>query len=308
MAGKKERGMGFIPGIIAALCWSVHFPLISLQSGATPPLVFYAHCIFWAAISSMTMLTLVGRIEDLSLINRKSGTIIVLALTGGIGLWLMLASAFHLNERHGHGIEMFFYTGPIFLAFLSLFTRSGTHRGRLGAAIVGFGGVTLVLYNMMGDMRIPVFSALALTLAASAFWAFFSIAAYSLLRKTKALPVLALTFCTSAVCLFLVFLPMQQDVLSIDRGDIWISIVLGGISIAGGYGFWMKCMSVQDVPANAATWWYAAPLLGAVWYHFLTELTLGWPSLAGIVLILLSFKTKGRSRERVKTAFGDMLS
>ncbi len=308
MRRKKNDGAGFVPGVLAAICWGTHFPLLlNRVSAATDPLVFYFHCVFWAAIASMTLLTLLGRTDELSLISSRSGTIFMLVLTGGYGLWMLLATAFRIQPDGGHDVELVFYSGPVVLAFFSLFTRGGSRQVRLGPPLVGLAGVILIIYGI-GGLETPGLRVFAFAAGAAVIWAVFSILSYSLLRRFEVLPALVLMLCVSTVCLFLTSLIMRIDVLAIDRGDIWVSILVGTISIAMGLGLWMKCMSGLNMPSKASTLWYGAPILSVFLYGYFDGAGMGWASFAGIIVILFSFKSGGKPREKTETTFGDMLS
>ncbi len=307
MAGKRDYGMGFFPGLLAAFFWSFHFPVMFNYVDAAP-LVFYLHALLWASIVSLTLLTLTGRMDELSLINRKSGTLFLLVLFGGYGLWVLLALAFHHSEEGRQAVEPLFYTGPVLLVFLSMFMKGGAGRGRLFASCLGFTGAALILYITAG-FSIPGLLPFIFSVGAAFCWAVFSLAASTLLSRKETLPALALTLCISTVCVLLTCISMRMDVLAIARHDVWMSMAVGGLSAAAGYGFWMKCMSLQRTPSNAATWWYAALIFGVVGHHvFIDPIPrLPW-TIPGIVLILFSFRTTGAGRERTEMILGDMVS
>ncbi len=309
MAGRKDRSSGFLPGMMAVLFWSIHFPLLlNYVSDTTPLTVFYFHALLWASIASMALLTLTGRIDELSLINRRSGTLFLLVLSGGYGLWMLMVAAFHFQNAGGRAIELFFYSGPLFLVFLSMFTRGGVRKGGFVMALAGFLGVFLILFST-GGMSVPAPAALICVAAAALCWAVFSIAASTLLRRSETLPILVLTLCLSTACLFLTSLMMRQDMLGIERSDIWVSMVVGALAIAGCYGLWMRCMTAQSTASNAATWWYGAVVFGAVWYHSVIDSATGWAGVVtGALFILFSFRASGRARERTLAVLGDLVT
>ncbi len=305
MSKGKNGGTGFHLGILAALFWSVHFPLLhNFVSESTPLAVFYFHTLFWASIASMTLLIITGRTDELSLINRRSGTLFLLVLTGGYGMWMTMAAA---HTAGGKTVELLFYSGPLLLVFLSMFPRGGVRRGRLVMALAGFTGALFILHNMHG-ISVPRFYPFVIALASALCWAVFSFVAATLVRKTETLPILVLTLCVSTVCFLLTCLVMGMDILAIGREEILVSIAAGGLSIAVAYGLWMKCMEVQSSPANAATWWYGALIFGAAWYYFFLDSPVGWPGIIGAVIIVFSFKTASGGKERTESILGDLMA
>ncbi len=296
-----------IYGFPAAVCWAAHFPLILRYLGDMSPLVFYFHSTFWAAAALITILTLSGNLDHISVVNRKSGTIFLLLLFGGYGFFMLLANAAERTENRS-ALEHLFYVGPLILILLAGFTRTGARPRQLGLGIVGFVGGWLVLYNVNGFTPPPA-AAVLLILAAAASWAFFSFIAASLLTKNEVLPVLTIVFSLTAVCLLVTCIAMREDILAIEREYIWVTIVIGILPIAGAMTLWLKCMTSTSSTAAAASWWYGAVIPAALWYHFaIPDAHLSWIGAVGIALILASLKTSGKKRERTTPTFGDLIS
>ncbi len=304
---RKNDNSGVALGLLAALCWSIHFPFLFHYIGDFSPFAFYFHCAFWAAIASNALLTITGRMDELSLVNRKSGTMFLLILTGGYGLWVLMANAISFHAGAGGMIELLFYSGPMFLIFLTLFTKNGAQQRRTRMSVMGFLGVLLVLYN---SGRITAASLLVITFSVTAalLWAIFSLTASDLLQKREVLPALAITLSATALCLFLTCIAMGIDLLAIPPENIWVTMMIGVVSLAGGMGLWMKCMQMQNVASNAATWWYGAIVFGSASYFYLTDVSIGPIAIFGMGLILFSFKSAGSKKERTKPTFGDLVS
>jgi drug/metabolite transporter (DMT)-like permease len=199
-------------------------------------------------------------------------------------------------------VHILFYAAPLVMGLLSLPTREGPRWKQIGALTLGFVGSIMIIAQPAGERvssLLPGAGLAFLGLAAALCWAAFCLLARPLMREEKVLPSSFIIWTMGAACLLATCLSTGSNPLSITRRGLWLSMVLGGGTVALGFGIWLKCLS-EVTPSFAAPLWYVGLVFGIGWGHWMAGTRPGWLTVGGVVLILL-FVRSGRSRDRRHT-------
>jgi len=297
---------GLLMGLLAALCWSPHFSSVSgaVREGVSP-LVVHFYLLLWAAAGCLLLLALGGRLGELSVFKRRESQLIIMALTGGYGLWLLRGLALQGGPQARAHVHLLFYAAPLMLGLFSLPARDGARGRQMGALVLGFVGCILIAYPSPGaESGAPAlrFGTALAACGAAACWALFSLAARPLVREEKLLPVCAVLWSLGAVCLLATSLATGDSVLAISRGALRTTLWLGPLSVAVAFGCWLKGLA-ELAPGSAAPLWYVALAFGVA----LGTERLGPWSLGGAALIVLAVLFASGRREQPYMSMSDII-
>ncbi len=306
----RSETNGFILAVLAVICWSPVFYVTAHGLDSDTPLtVFYFHVLLWAGLASGAMLTLMGRLDELGVFKKHETRILLLTVTGGYGLWLLKAMTIEQAGNELVQAHILFYTAPLLLGICSLPMEEGASWKQIGALLLGFVGCIMILAGPAGSKQVALPSlskTTGLALGSALSWALFMLLARPLVRNTAVLPVSALIWLLGAACLFATCLSTGNNILSITRRSLWLSMALGVGSVALGLGLWLKSLSLVT-PAFAAPIWYLSLIFGIAWSHWMTQTRPGWLAVGGVVLLLFVCRS-GRSRgQSSKVTMSDII-
>ena len=294
----------------AALCWSPHSLLAHrVTSQGTPLLVFYFHVLLWAALASLALVVLTGRMDELSVFKRRESRFLLLVLCGGYGLWLLRGLALDRSPQNPTGTHMIFLLGPLLLGLLSMPTRRGARGRQIAMLALGFAGCVGVLASARTDglaNLLPGFWGSVLALGTALCWAVFTIIVRKFARDERVLPVGAVLWSMGAACLLITCLSRGENVLEISRSGLWISMVLGAGTVALGFGLWMRSLG-EVPPAYAAPVWYMTAVFGVFWTYLIEDSVPNWWTVGGVILILLVSRSGRSTEEQSHTTISDVI-
>jgi len=298
---------GVLLGVLAALLWSPHFHTVMGSLGRdTSVLVFHFYVVFWAAVACLLALVVTGQTGALSVFRRQETPVLLLALTGGYGLWLMRALAIERGAGNPTHVDLLFYSAPLILGFLSIPQRDGARAKQIVALALGLVGCIMIASRPPTPAEAAGAGArsggtLAALLAAGC-WAVFALAARPLVRREKVLPIGAVLWSVGAACLLVTCLATGDSILAISRKGILTSLLLGAGTVALGFGCWLKCLAHLP-PALAAPLWYLAVAFGVLWgYEPVT-----WWTAGGAALIVVAVYFASSGRERIEMTMSDLI-
>ena len=294
-------------GVLAALFWGPHFGMVmkAMDEGA-PVLVLHFYVVLWAAVACVALLASTGRLRQLSVFQRRQTTFLLLALTGGYGLWLLRALALERAGSDLPGVRMWLYSGPLMLGLLSLPTREGARGRQMLALLLGLVGCIMLSVNPSGDN--PGAGTWIPALGAAACWAVFSLLARAVVRQEKALPTGAVIWSMGAACLLvtLLFTGEGGAIADITPRALWLSMVLGAGTVALGFGCWLKCLS-GAAPGFAAPLWYLSLVVGIVLGGRAGGPDSVWWLAGGVSLILVAVYAASAGRQRGSVTMSDVI-
>ncbi len=305
----RSRKAAAAVGVLAAAFWSPHFQLVQrLTTGESPPsrLVLSFYFVLGAAIALSLVLFLTGRLSELRVFNRQETHFLLLAATGGYGFWVLRALALAELAPAPARAHLLFCAVPIFIAVLSVFAAERADgRTFIGLLLGFFGCVVLVVpgHLMAGSLRGTL-----LALAAAACWALFTLAARSLMRQEKALPVVALVTAIGAACLLVTCLSTRESIFAVRPDQLGMALAGGFFTVGIMTALWLRCLAVMPA-VLAAGFWYLGTLFGAIWAF------LGWGGdrpnvwwlLVGGALILLGLHGALSGRRTAEVTLGDVI-
>ncbi len=306
----RSETTGFALGVLAALLWSPHFHAVAeAVGGATSALVFHFYVVFWAAVACLLVLLATGRLEELSVFQRRQTSFLLLVLTGGYGFWLLRALAVERSAADPSDVHILFYSAPLALGLLSLPTREGARGRQVAALVLGFVGCIMIVARpsgAQGEAPGPGLGVGLVAVGAAACWAAFALAARPLVREEKVLPVGGALWSIGAVCLLATCLATGDNILAITRTALWTSMWLGVGTVALAFGCWLKCLS-QMPPAFAAPLWYLALVFGVLPASRLAGVRPGWWTLGGVALILVAVYFGRGAGGRTEMTMSDLI-
>ena len=305
-----RRGRGeFVLSVLAAAFWSPAIyvtmraaaaAMAGAQDGRLPEAwmtTFHFYVVLWAAAVCGGFMLLTGRLSELSALRRREVHLLVLAALGGYALWLLRALAL---ERTMAGLtdagvgrltqaHMLFYAGPLLLGLLSVPSREGARAREIGVLILGFVGAILIARSFAADgAAVPTTAATRLLALGSALcWALFVLLARPAARENRALPVLTTVLGLGATCMMVTCLTTGGGLLTISARALWLSMIVGGVSVGLGLLCWVTALSIAPA-AKVAPVWYLAMAFGLVWAHVIGRCEIGWLALPGAGLILVA--------------------
>lgn len=310
MTGKERTG--FLLAILAAFLWSPHFYAVQrFVKPDTNLMVFYFHVVFWAALGSLVFLTLVGRLDEISVFKRNESRFFLLALTGGYGFWLFRAIA--LKEVSAAGaahMHILFYAAPLILALFTIPDPRGAGAKELGSLALGFVGCIMILAPSGTESQESLLAAgpgtSLIAVAAALCWGIFTFVSRGLLRREKPLPVTAVVWSMGAICLLVTCLSTGNNPLDITRNELWISMILGIVTAALCFITWLKALSIAG-PCFIAPVWYIGLVFGILWSRWFAGTSPGWWTIGGALLILLVSRSGSSQTRGSPASLSDLL-
>ncbi len=295
-------------GALAALLWSRHFYVLEgLRGDDVPVLVLQFHLLFWPAAVFLLLLFISGRTSALSVFNRRETRFLALAAAGGYGFWVLRALA--LESGDAPQVHLLFYTAPLLMGLLSVFTGERADRKVAFGLLLGFIGCIVLVEGQGSGMETaaPVrWSARFLAVGASACWAVFSLMARPIVREEKVLPVVALVTGVGAICLFVTCLSTGESIFRISPPQMLTAALAGLFTVGLMMAAWLKCLGMMPV-SLASPLWYLGLLFGLIWAHRSGVSVSGWLALAGAVLILLGLHSALGGRQRSAVTMSDII-
>jgi len=302
--GRSQAGLAL--GVLAAACWSPHFRSVVAALGeGTPVFVLHFYIVLWAALACLIPLLLAGRFGDLAVFKRHETHMILLALAGGYGFWLLRALALERSGADPSHVHILFYLAPLMLGVFSIPTREGASGRQVGALVLGFVGCILIASrppDAQAQGGGPGFGTALLAVGAGACWALFALLARPLVQEERVLPTSAALWGIGALCLLATCLATGENVIAISRKALWASMWLGAATVALGVGLWLKCLA-QSAPAAAAPLWYMALVFGLLFAPGRP----GWWSVGGAALIVVAIYLGRAGRPRAQMSMADLI-
>ena len=296
---------GILLGVLAALLWSPHFHAVMGAVGEERSvLVFHFYVVFWAAAACLLALVVTGQTGALSVFRRQETHILVLALTGGYGLWLMRALAIERGASNPAHVNLILFSAPLMLGLLSIPQREGARAKQIAALALGLVGCIMIASQPAAALGVPGARSggTVSALLAAGCWTLFTLAARPFVKREKILPASAVFWSIGAGCLLVTCLATGDNILAISRKGLWTSIWLGVGTVALGLGCWLKCLAHLP-PALAAPLWYLALAFGVAWgYGPVT-----WWTVGGVALIVVGAYFASSARERTEITMSDLI-
>lgn len=307
MRSSTKAGLGL--AALAALLWSPNFyiadGLIAAETGPSS-LAAHFHLVFWGAAGLMLLTFLSGRLDELSILNRRETYFLVLAAAGGYGFWMLRAMS--LDSLDPDRAHLLIYAAPVFMGVFSLLGREPADGRGFFALVLGFVGCIMLVEGTGGETTGGSLQAHLLALGAAGCWAAFTVMARPLMREEKALPVAALVLSAGAACLLVTCLGTGDSVLSVSVGQLGLCVAGGAVSVGVAAALWLKALGM--VPAvGAAPWWYMALVFGSVG-RAVAQGRFGsqfWWLLGGTALVLMALGSASRGGARNLVTMSDVI-
>jgi drug/metabolite transporter (DMT)-like permease len=305
---RRAGTSGLVLGALAAMMWSPHFYGVSQAvAGGASALALQFHVVFFAAVSCLVVLFMTGRLGELAVLRRYETLVVVLVLTGGYGFWVLRALAVEKAPQGLPYVHALFYTGPLMLGLLSVLGRDAPQGRQMAGLIVGFVGCALIATSAQQvEATAPGARAALLALGAAGCWAVFALAARPIVTQEKTLPVLAVVLSAGAACLLATCISTGEHLLPAGSKALWTSVLLGVVTVALGFGCWLKCLSAAH-PSAAASLWYLALVFGVPWAVRVSGRSPSLWTLGGAVLILAAVHSSYGRRRRPTASISDLI-
>ncbi|MFW6189575.1 MAG: DMT family transporter [Planctomycetota bacterium] len=300
----------FVFAALAALLWSPHHYVLEwLLSGTSPVpfLVAQFHFVFWAAVGLMLILFLSGRLDEVSVFQRRETRFLLLAAAGGYGFWTLRALAF--DGLSPDRARLLFYLAPLLIGIFSLLGEERAGGRPLFGLVLGFVGCIMLLQGAPGAPGAGggLWSYLA-AVAAAACWALFALAVRPVVRHEGSLSVAAVVTAIGAVCILVTSISKGENPLSVTAGQLGAAASAGVVTVGLMMALWLKCLSRMPAVA-AAPWWYLGLVFGTIGRAVVAG-EFGrsvWWLLGGGVLVVMALQTAAGGRGRQAVTMGDLI-
>jgi len=301
---QRSVGAGVIVAILAAMLWSPHIAVLrTLHAEGAPVMTLLFHGLFWSTLGCLLLLFLSGRASELSMFNRRQTELIVLAVMGGYGFWLLRGLA--MGGSDAPRGELLAYTAPFFMVAFSFFGAERPGGRALLGLVVGFIGCLLLArgIGVPGQTGGP---SRVLGLASAACWGLFFVAARPLMREEKTLPAVTIVMAIGTACMLITCLSTGEPVLAV-RSSSFSSTVLWGVFTMGFMtALWLKSLATLPA-AQVAPFWYFGLVFSAFWAHRAGQSVGWWWVLLGSTLVVIgAYSALGR-RQRRTVSMGDII-
>lgn len=286
-----------------AALWSANIPAVAgIMTQSTSAVVLQFHMLFWAAAVLVAVLFLSGRGGELRIFNRRESSFLVLAGTGGYGMWFMRAEAF--SSAGVNQAQLYFYTAPFIIGVLTLFV------GRERAPVKSLFWLFLGLVGSVMLVRARELSGSGGAfpgLLAAACFAVFSLVARRVVQDENVLPTIALTLSIGAVCLLVTCVSRGDGIFGVTVPQMFGAALAGAFTVALPLSLWLRALSTAPA-ASAAPAWYLTAVFGVFWTWRSGQGMDFWVTFAGVVLVLAALNGVGGTREQgAGMTFGDVL-
>jgi len=247
--------------LVTVVIWSFNFTFTKyvLSHGVQP--------LAWSGIR-FTSGAIVFAVLTLSLegsLRMRRRDLAILGIAASVGIWLnQIAFVYAIERSTASTVALVFGTLPIFTMLIArALGVERLSRRFVAASLVSFGGVALVAAGSHGDVAGSP-SGIALALAASATWSFYSVMIAPLMRSYSAFRISAIGLLFAAALL----LPTAAPQLASQDWDlpalVWVVIafaIVGPLVITNVLWF----TGIDRVgPSRAALYANLQPFLGAV--------------------------------------------
>lgn len=273
--------------------WGVNFSVIKFALAEMSPLTFVG---LRFSLASVTMLLLTRVIEgDVRVRRDDRRQVVLIGLIGHATFQFFFVLGLSYT-RAGHSSLMLGLT-PVFVALIGLGLRIEHVSARVWASILlSFVGVVLITTGGGGGSAdAPTLLGDMLSMAATFFWATYTVLAQPLLRHYTPIKLTTVTMVPGTLVLLAAAIPawVAQDWGQVTLAG-WLALLYSsGLAIVGAYIVWYA--SVQRVgSARTAIFSNLVPVVALTAAWLLRGETLSPPQLAGAAIVLVGISLARR--------------